>query len=158
FTNLGGVGGKICFLKNVNGMWLLRQCMEEWERRGMFWQLPDLLAACESLPAPSALIDVDDPPLMLPGDPIGKINSQLKRLGHPPLPPDCSDVPAIANVVFHGLAARYAEVLGSIADITGKKLKRLFIVGGGNQNSLLNRLTAQRTGLEVRLGSTESTT
>jgi len=30
FSNQGGVGGKIYFLKNVNGMWLLRQCMEHW--------------------------------------------------------------------------------------------------------------------------------
>ncbi|PYT45670.1 MAG: rhamnulokinase, partial [Acidobacteria bacterium] len=35
---------------------------------------------------------------------------------------------------------------------------RLFIVGGGSKNSLLNRLTAERTGLEVLLGSPESTT
>jgi rhamnulokinase len=34
----------------------------------------------------------------------------------------------------------------------------LFIVGGGSKNTLLNRLTAERTGLEVLLGSTESTT
>ena len=43
FTNLGGVGGKICFLKNVNGMWLLRQCMDEWEANGVMWKLEDLL-------------------------------------------------------------------------------------------------------------------
>jgi rhamnulokinase len=42
--------------------------------------------------------------------------------------------------------------------ITGKKLKRLFIVGGGSQNALLNRLTAQRTGLGVIQGSSECTT
>ena len=34
----------------------------------------------------------------------------------------------------------------------------MFIVGGGSKNTLLNRLTAERTGLEVLLGSTESTT
>src|SRR5215475_3325771 len=158
FTNLGGIGGKICFLKNVNGMWLLRQCMDEWERHGKNWSLSDLLSACESLPAPRATVDVDDPQLMLPGDTIGKLNEQLKRLGQPLLATDCSNVPAVANLVFHSLAARYAEVLAAIANITGKKLKRLFIVGGGNQNSLLNRLTAERTGLEVILGSTESTT
>jgi rhamnulokinase len=56
------------------------------------------------------------------------------------------------------MAARYAEVLAAIGKITGKKLKRLFIVGGGNQNTLLNGLTAQRTGLEILLGSTESST
>jgi len=158
FTNLGGVGGKICFLKNVNGMWLLRQCMDEWEKLGKRWSLPDLLAGCESLPAPRAVIDVDDPQLMLPGNTIGKLNTQLSRLGQPLLATDCSNVPAVANLVFHSLAARYAEVISSIAKITGKKLKRLFIVGGGNQNALLNRLTTERTGLEVILGSTESTT
>jgi rhamnulokinase len=158
FTNLGGIGGKICFLKNVNGMWLLRQCMDEWEKLGERWSLPKLLSACASLPPPKSLIDVDDPQLMLPGDTLNKINEQLRRLVHAPLTPNHSGVPAIANLVVHSLAARYAEVLSAIAKITGKKLKRLFIVGGGNQNTLLNRLTAERAGIEVILGSTESTT
>ena len=42
--------------------------------------------------------------------------------------------------------------------ITGKKLRRLYIVGGGSQNQLLNRLTAKATGLEVRCGAVESST
>ena len=158
FTNLGGIGGKICFLKNVNGMWLLRQCMDEWEKLGERWLFPELLSACTSLPPPQTLIDVDDPLLMLPGDTLNKINEQLRRLDQTPLAPDLAGVPVIANLVFHSLAARYAEVLSAIAKITEKKLKRLFIVGGGNQNTLLNRLTAERAGIEVILGSTESTT
>jgi rhamnulokinase len=158
FTNLGGVGGKICFLKNVNGMWLLRQCMDEWEATGARWSLPDLLSECEVLPAPRSLIDVDDPQLMLPGSTLAKINSQLERSDQPTLVANDSGIPAIANLIFHSLSARYAEVLSSIERVTGKKLRRLFIVGGGNQNDFLNRLTAERTGLEVILGSTESTT
>ena len=34
FTNLIGAAGSICFHKNVNGMWLLRQCMETWTAEG----------------------------------------------------------------------------------------------------------------------------
>jgi rhamnulokinase len=49
-------------------------------------------------------------------------------------------------------------VLQSLTSITGKTLKRLYIVGGGSKNALLNRLTAKATGLEVRMGSTESAT
>jgi rhamnulokinase len=158
FTNLGGVSGRICFLKNVNGMWLLRQCMDEWEQQGIRWALQDLLSRCASLPVPAALIDVDDPQLMLPGNTIEKINTQLKRLGRPRFGLDDTSIPSLANTIFHSMAARYAEVLASICKITGKKLKRLFIVGGGSQNSLLNRLTAQRTGLEIILGSAESAT
>ncbi len=158
FTNLGGAGGKICFLKNVNGMWLLRQCMDEWLQRGHHWTVGELLARCAALPAPGALIDVDDPQLMLPGDTLDKINAQLAGLGQPSFTVDGSGIPALANTIFHSLAARYAEVLSSIARITEKKLKRLFIVGGGSQNTFLNQLTAQRAGLEVILGSVESTT
>ena len=39
FTNLGAVGDRTCFHKNVNGMWLLRQCMEEW---GASWEIQEL--------------------------------------------------------------------------------------------------------------------
>ena len=158
FTNLGGVGGKTCFLKNVNGMWLLRQCMDEWESQGDFWQVSDLIQQCESLPAPDFLIDVDDTPLKLPGNVLGKINAQLERSGRRPFPLESRSIPRIANVIFHSLAARYAEVFRAIAAITGKKLARLFIVGGGSRNALLNRLTAERTGLEIVLGSPESAT
>src|SRR5438309_169475 len=158
FTNLGGVGRSVCFLKNVNGMWLLRQCMDEWEERGSAISLSELLQECEALPAPDYVIDVDDPPLTLPGGTLGKINGQLQRAGRRPFSAESRNIPVIANLIFHGMAERYAEVLRSIATITGKKLKRLFIVGGGGKNFLLNRLTAERTGLEVLRGSTESTT
>jgi rhamnulokinase len=155
FTNLGSAGGKILFLKNVNGMWLLRQCLDEWERLGSRWTVRALVERCASLPAPETLIDVDDPNLMTPGNTLDKINAQLQRLSRPAFAVDNSGIPALANTIFHSLAARYADVLSSIERISDKKLKRLFIVGGGSKNKLLNRLTAQRTGLEVIPGCVE---
>ncbi|HSC46279.1 MAG TPA: FGGY-family carbohydrate kinase [Candidatus Acidoferrum sp.] len=159
FTNLGGAAGKICFLKNVNGMWLLRQCMDEWQRAGHTTSLQQLIHACAALPSPKQLVNVDEPELMLPGNTIHKINAQLQHAGIPPFSAtDTSAIPKITNLIFHSLAARYAEVLSSIQQVTGKQLRRLFIVGGGSQNHFLNRLTAARTGLQVLLGSVESTT
>jgi rhamnulokinase len=158
FTNLGGVGSTICFLKNVNGLWLLSQCMEEWESRGHPWSMQDLIEESKSRPALKTIIDVDDPQLLLPGNVLGKINAQLTRSGEKPFSSESHDIPTIANAILHSLAARYAQVLSSVASITGKKFKRLFIVGGGGQNSVLNRLTAERTGLEVIAGSAEGTT
>jgi len=157
FTNLGGVGGVICFLKNVNGMWLLGQCMEAWEKAGLGGSLQELLESCERLPPPRALIEVDESPLLVPGDMPAKITAQLRSAGA--APPAGGYGPAeTANLILHSLAKRYAEVLESVARITGKRLKRLFIVGGGSRNALLNRLTAERTGLEVTRGSAESAT
>jgi rhamnulokinase len=132
--------------------------MDEWEASGVSRNLNELLTVCGSLPAPSHLIDVDAPELMVPGDVLAKINAQLTASGAELLVADSAGVPAIANLIFHSLAERYAKVLGSIESATKKKFRRVFIVGGGNQNQLLNRLTRERTGLDVVLGSAESTT
>ncbi len=158
FTNLGGVGGTICFLKNVNGMWLVQQCIEEWEKLGRRWELDELVRACEKLPTPKRLIDVDEASLLLPGRMPEKINGQIAVAGGTALAANDDGIPAMAAVIFHSLAKRYAQVIASIMKITGKNLKRLYIVGGGSKNAYLNRLTAERSGLEVIAGSSECTT
>jgi len=158
FSNEGGVGGKINFLKIVNGMWLLQQCMAEWQSRGYPATLEDLLTECAVLPPPSIAFDVDDPSLLLPGNMPARINAVLTRAGHPAISEEPAAAPALANLIFHGLAARYASVLRDLASLTGRTLKRLFVVGGGSKNSLLNRLTEKATGLQILAGPVESST
>jgi rhamnulokinase len=158
FSNEGGVGGRIYFLKNVNGMWLVRQCIQHWQLLGQAWTVEELVEACRNLPEPDYLLDVDDPNLLLPDNMPARISSQLERASHTPIPEGPLAAPRVANLIFHSLAARYAEVLHGAANITGKKLERLYIVGGGSKNTLLNQLTAKATGLEVLTGATESAT
>ena len=157
FTNLGAIGGRICFHKNVNGMWMLRQCMTEWAAE-IDWTVPELIAAAEHVPPPSTLLNVDDPDLLLPGEMPARMNRQLKRRGLTPLAEGAENAPQMTSLILHSLAARYAEILGKAAQITGKKLRRIYIVGGGSRNTLLNRLTEAATGLEVRCGAVESAT
>ncbi len=158
FSNEGGIGGKINFLKNVNGMWLLHNCIEHWRLRGHDWTFPQLIEACARLASPEHLLDVDDPELLLPGNMPARINAQLALSGKTPIPDSAESAPRFANLILHSLAARYAAVLRDLGTITGKKLRRLYIVGGGSRNLLLNHLTARATGLEVVTGSPESTT
>jgi rhamnulokinase len=158
FSNEGGVGGRIYFLKNVNGMWLLRQCIEHWRSQGQTWTVEQLVDASENVSAPECLLDVDDVGLLLPGDMPARINALLKRSGHAPVPDGAGMAPGMANLIFHSLADRYAVVLRDATSITGRDLKRLYVVGGGSANTLLNRLTARATGLEVLQGSAESAT
>jgi rhamnulokinase len=157
FTNLGAVGGRICFHKNVNGMWMLRQCMTEWAGE-IDWTVPELIAAAEHVPTPAALFNVDDPDLLLPGEMPARINRQLKRRGLQPIGVGAEAAPEMTSLILHSLAARYGEIVSSLAQITGKKLRRIYIVGGGSRNTLLNRLTEAATGLEVRCGAVESAT
>ena len=85
FTNLGAVGGRVCFHKNVNGMWLIRQCMDKWAAAGREWTVPELVAAAEGAPKPQALLEVDDLDLLLAGKMPHRINAQLQRRGLQPL-------------------------------------------------------------------------
>ena len=158
FTNLAACGGRTCFHANLNGMWPLRQCMEQWQRAGGAWTIEDLVAAAESLGAPAALIDMDEAAMLLPGEMMQRINAQLKAAGHATLREDAAHAPQYANVIFHSLAARYARVLEIVARRSGKQLRRVFIVGGGSKNVYLNRLIHEATGLEVHRGSSESST
>jgi rhamnulokinase len=158
FTNLGAVGDRYCFHKNVNGMWLIRQCMNQWAEDGRVWTVTELVAVAEKVAKPVGLLDVDEPDLLLAGRMPERINAQRVRRGLEPLDEGPDNAPAFASLIFHSLAARYAEVLDRVALHGGKKLKRLFVVGGASQNVFLNRLTQEATGLELFRGSPESST
>jgi rhamnulokinase len=158
FTNLGGADSTICFHKNVNGMWLIRQCLESWAEQGVELNIAELVKAAAGFPMPEHLLEVDDPDLLLPGNMPERINAQLLRRGRPLLDPTAFYAAEMASFIFHSLAARYAEVLANVASITGKQLRKLYIMGGGSQNQLLNELTAKATGLEVIRAGTECST
>ena len=158
FTNLGAVGGRICFHKNVNGMWLLQQCIAAWALAGHAWTVAELVAAAETARAPDGVLEVDADDLLLPGQMPERINAQRRRMGFEALDESPESAPVFAGLIFRSLARRYAEVLGRVETHSRKQLRRVFIVGGGRRNALLNRLTREATGLEVVCGSAESST
>ena len=158
FTNLGAAGNRICFHKNLNGMWLLKQTMLQLCPTSDTWPMEYLIAASESVAPPDCLLDVDDPSLLLPASMASRINAQRSRMYAAPLDEHVSAMPQFASLIFHSLAHRYAETLRDAETMTGRKLKRLAIVGGGSLNQFLNRLTAEATGLDIFCGVAESST
>ncbi len=158
FTNLGAVGGRTLFHKSLNGMWLLKQCMDEWSTAGCAFTIDELIASAEREPAPSALIDVADPELSLVGNMPARINAQLRQHGYAPLDESPAGAARMASLIFHSLAAAYAEALDQLRQHTGHRPTEIVIVGGGCRNQLLCRLTAERTRLPVRRGAPESST
>ncbi|MGH3239173.1 MAG: rhamnulokinase, partial [Spirillospora sp.] len=57
FTNEGGVGGTVRYLRNVMGLWLLQESLRTWGGP----DLPALLAEAARVPGLRSLIDPDDP-------------------------------------------------------------------------------------------------
>ena len=158
FTNEGGVGGRIRFLKNVNGMWLLGECLRAWNAPGANVTVPDLIAECTRRPRPTATFAVDSPDLVLPGNMPTRINRELEKAGHSPLSADPAHAADMANVIFVSLATRYAEVLRALGEVTGREFRRLYVVGGGRQNGYLNGLIEELSGLKLVRGPVESST
>lgn len=157
FTNQGAAGGGFCFHTNVNGMWILKQCMEAWKRDGREWDLAELIARAADCDCP-AVIPVDAAPLLLDGDMPGRLNAELRSLGCATIENCAGNEPRFARLIFESLAGRYASVLRSLQAITGVPLRRIHVLGGGSQNTLLTQLTGHHTGLLVETGNVESST
>ncbi len=158
YTNQGAAGGGFCFHTNVNGMWLIKQCMDSWAAQGRSWKIEKLVeeaAACSSFPG---VLDVDAAPLLLDGEMPERINRELSLRGLPPVPDIAGHEPVFARVIFESLASRYASALKHLEQMLGRKLDRIHVLGGGSRNQLLLALTAQRTGLPVEAGKAESST
>ena len=158
YTNQGAASGNYCFHTNVNGMWLIKQCMDAWAAQGRPWTIEDLVQKASACNAPAATIDVDADPLMLDGDMPARINAELEKRGLAPIADQPGNEPVFARLIFESLAARYATALDHLEQMLGRKLARIHILGGGSRNQLLTRLTGERTGLPVETGHPEGST
>src|SRR5260370_13144912 len=63
----------------------------------------------------------------------------------------------MTRCILESLAATYAKVLENLDTLTGGRIDRIHIIGGGSQNTLLNRLAAEATGRTVIAGPVEAT-
>jgi len=152
-TNEGGVDGRVRFLKNVSGLWLLSESVRTWERDGSSIDLEALLASAAAVTAPVPVFDVADDVFTPPGDMPARIAAWCTEhgLSAPATPAE------YVRSILESLATAYAETLDTLVAVTGKDIRQVHIVGGGSQNRLLCQLTADRTGLPVVAGPVEAT-
>ena len=153
FTNEGGVYGTIRFLKNVMGLWLFESCRREWKAAGIDVEYDTLLAEVSASAEFKAFIFPDDPRFLNPPSMLEAIAEQLEETGQ-----DFEYSPAaLSKIIFDSLAFRYASVIRSIDELTGKRITSIQILGGGGRNEYLNQMTANASGRPAYAGLTEAT-
>jgi rhamnulokinase len=153
FTNEGGVDGKIRYLRNVMGMWLLSESIRTWEREGQSVELTTLLAQAAAVRTPVPIFDANHPNLLPPGDMPKRIATLCAEAGA-----TVPDSPAaFARSILESLAEAYAAAITDAERLSSLKINTVHIVGGGSQNTLLCQLTANRTGRRVLAGPVEAT-
>lgn len=152
FTNEGGVDGKICFLQNITGLWILQKLMSEWEKEGKCTEYDVLIPDAEKAEI-SSVVDVDDNSFASPINMAEAITSYCRESGQQ-LPRTQGE---FVKCVLLSLAERYRKGIEGLNRLLPRPVEKLHIIGGGSQNNYLNRLTALATGLEVDAGPVEAT-
>jgi len=153
FTNEGGIAGTTRFLKNITGLWPLQECKRHWAESATEYNYTELSNLAERQGPAQAWVDLNDPRFFKAGNMPEKILGYLQETNQLAL----SDPGYIVRVVLESLAFSYRQTLKEIESLTGRKLERLHVVGGGIQNQLLMQLTADALGLEVLAGPVEGT-
>ncbi|WP_271985180.1 FGGY-family carbohydrate kinase, partial [Pseudoclavibacter terrae] len=153
----GGVDGRVRFLHNVMGLWLLSESQRHWEPAATDAQrsstLQQLLADAAQVVGDVPIFDVNDPVFMAPGDIPERIAAWLTERGL-----EAPTTPAgIVRSIVESLAQAFAEAVATASALAEHPVSVIHIVGGGSQNTLLCQATADRSGLPVLAGPVEAT-
>jgi rhamnulokinase len=152
FTNELGIDGTVRFLRNVMGLWLLQESMRAWAAAGRPADLPELLATAAGVPALTAVVDPDDPRFLPPGDMPARIAQVCAETGQAPPASRAETV----RCILDSLALAYRRAVRRAAELSGRDVEIVHLVGGGARNRLLCQLTADACGRPVLAGPVEA--
>lgn len=153
FTNEIGYGHSVRLLKNIVGLWIVQECRRYWAQREQeldYEVITHLAGAAQPF---QALINPADPRFLAPGDMPLKVAAFCKETGQivPRKPGE------VIRCVLESLALYYRKTLKEIERLTRRKVEKLYVVGGGTKNTLLNHFTANALQIPLIIGPTEAT-
>ena len=153
YTNEGGVGGTIRFLKNIAGLWPVQECRRFWKREGHDHTYAELTRMAGHARPLASLLNLESKPFLLPGDMPTKIEAFCRQTRQP-VPTSRGEH---VRACIDSLALTYRQTLDGLEDVLGRKISVIHIVGGGCQNELLNQWTASACNRPVIAGPIEAT-
>lgn len=156
FTNEGGVGGTIRFLKNIIGLWLVQEIRRDYQQRGDVYDYPALTELAEQAKPFETLLDPGHAPFAQPAGMLTKIADYARQTGQ--TVPELSGGPgAFVRAALESLALTYRRTLEQLEAVLDTRYDVLHVVGGGGKNQFLNQMTADAIGRPVVVGPYEAT-
>ncbi len=150
-TNEGGADGKIRFLKNINGLWIMQNLRKNWCQFEEEVGFPDIIHAAKTAKSKNFTINPNDPRFTAPYNMMKEIIAYCEESGQGT--PD--GLGELAMAIYNGLTDEYKTVVEELEEVTGKTIPCINMVGGGIQDKLLCQLTADKTGRKVIAGPVE---
>ncbi|MDR0641319.1 MAG: rhamnulokinase [Treponema sp.] len=152
YTNEGALNGRVRFLKNIMGLWVLQQTRHELGDAYSFAELESMAREAEGKNANIQPIDINLPRFLNPPSMINEIKDEYR--GGSWIPGDPGE---LAYCIYLSLASSYKRAVDDLEAITGKKYPVISIIGGGSKDAFLNSLSARYTGREIHAGPSEAT-
>jgi rhamnulokinase len=152
YTNEGALNGKVRFLKNIMGLWILQQTRHELGDTYSFAELESLARQAEDHMKGVPPIDINLPRFLSPASMLREIKDEYRGHGWAPESPA-----ELAYCIYLSLASSYQRAVEDLENITGKRYAAISVIGGGSKDAYLNSLSARYTGKEIHAGPSEAT-
>ena len=153
FTNELGVHGTIRYLRNVMGLWLLQESVRAWEAQTGPVDLEALLHAAAQEQPLRSVVDPDNAAFLPPGD----IPERIRRACADSGQPSPASPAGVVRCIMDSLALAHRRGVREAAELSGRDIRVVHVVGGGARNELMCQLTADACGLPVVAGPVEAT-
>lgn len=153
FTNEGGFGKTIRFLKNIMGLWLIQESRRQWDREGELLSFDELEQQARAAEPFASLIDPDYPEFQTPGNMPKRIRQYCEKTGQK-VPQTKGEV---IRCIAESLAFKYRQTVEGMEAVTGNKYNIVNIVGGGIKDKMICQFTANATKRVVNAGPVEAT-
>ena len=151
FTNEIGFGDTVRLLKNIIGLWIVQECRRQWAKEGAKYEFAELEKLAAAAPPFVSLINPDDARFLSPDNMPEKI-ADFCRETNQPVPASHG---AYVRCIYESLALLYRSTLRKLERLTGKKIEKLHIVGGGSKDATLNQFAANALKIPVFAGPAE---
>lgn len=149
-SNEGTAGGGYRPTVNIIGLWLNQELRRNFAAQGKSYSFAEMTELAAKEKPLQSFICPDD--FMQPGDYTEKIREYCRQTGQPVPQTDG----ALVRCVLESLALKYRQVYESLRPyITWEE--KLYMVGGGTQNELLDQFTANALEIPVVTGASEAT-
>ena len=153
FTNERGIEGRIRFLKNIAGLWLIQELRREWADSQPQLDFAEMVKLAEAAPPLRTLVNPNDSRFATPGG----MSEKIKAYATETRQPEPRDLGELVRCCLESLALSYRNTIDRLEAILRTPMSRLHIVGGGSQNQMLNEMTAAALQRPVIVGPVEAT-
>ncbi len=152
-SNELGANGKVNYLKNICGLWLIQEIRRNFKAVGRGYSFNDMEQLARAEKPFTCFINPDAPEFATAGKVPEKIRNYCKKTNQPVPESDG----ALVRCIYESLAMKYKFAVNQLTENTGRKFDVLHLLGGGTKDSFLCQMTSDSLGIPVIAGPAEAT-